>query len=293
MRLGVLTAITSFLCGLSLVAEAQIVVPGGGADIDRGSLVKRLAGADVVILGEVHDNPDHHANQAWLVGQLKPSALVAEMLKQSDTTPIRRYLDGGGDWDGLAAVVDWEKSGWPDWGMYKPIFEALGRGGVIAGAGLPRSVVRRVMTEDAADLIEDARFRPALRRAMAPELQAELEDEMIESHCGHLPREMAPMMVSAQRLRDANLAAVILKVTEHWSGQVVVITGNGHARKDRGIPAFLAEVAPQLKVVSIGQLETEAGTPPGAEVFDFAWLGAPHPRTDPCEQLRKRVKSKG
>ena len=35
------------------------------------------ASADVVILGEVHDNPRHHEVQATLVAQIAPDALVA------------------------------------------------------------------------------------------------------------------------------------------------------------------------------------------------------------------------
>ena len=293
MRSGVLVAMISLLGCFFGPAQAQILVPGQTNDIYRAGLIQRLSDADVIILGEVHDNPEHHANQAWTVRELAPSAVVFEMLKRSDETPIRMHLDKGGDWAGIADVVGWDKSGWPDWSMYQPIFESLNRGGVIAGGGIPRSVVRRVMAEPAAELIDDARFRPILERALAPALRAELEAEMVESHCGHLPPEMAPMMVAAQRLRDASLASAVLMVSEKWSGKIVVITGNGHARKDRGVPAFLAEVAPHLRVVSVGQLETEAGLPPRAEAFDIVWLTAPHPRPDPCEQLRKRVKSKG
>ena len=39
-----------------------------------------LMRADVVFLGEIHDNAAHHARQAQLVAQIKPVALVFEML---------------------------------------------------------------------------------------------------------------------------------------------------------------------------------------------------------------------
>lgn len=292
MRLGVLVAMTWLIGFFSGPAAAQIIKSGQTGELDRAGLVQQLANADVVVLGEVHDNPGHHANQAWLVAQLRPGALVAEMLNVVDDPAIKAYLDAGGDRNGIAVVVGWEKSGWPDWAMYAPIFQALPDGAVIAGAGMPRETVRRVMTEPAADLIGDTRLRPVLRRALAPELRAELEAEMVESHCGHLPPEMAPMMVEAQRLRDASLAAAVLRVVEMGAGPVVVITGNGHARRDRGVPAILAEVAASLSVISVGQLETEAGVPNGANAFDVVWLSPPHPRPDPCDELRKRVKSK-
>ena len=41
-----------------------------------------LSAADVIILGEVHDNAHHHQVQAELVTMLRPKALVWEMITQ-------------------------------------------------------------------------------------------------------------------------------------------------------------------------------------------------------------------
>jgi hypothetical protein len=59
----------------------------------------------------------------------------------------------------------------------------------------------------------------------------------------------------------------------------VVITGNGHARRDQGMPAVLAQAMPDLSVLSVGQLEGSAGAAPP---FD-RWIVTPIlPREDPC-----------
>ena len=42
--------------------------------------IARLAGADVVLLGEIHDNPEHHLRQAEAIASLSPAAVVFEML---------------------------------------------------------------------------------------------------------------------------------------------------------------------------------------------------------------------
>ena len=47
-----------------------------------------LSGAEVVFLGEVHDNPAHHERQSALVGELKPTALVFEMLTTDQSALI-------------------------------------------------------------------------------------------------------------------------------------------------------------------------------------------------------------
>ena len=64
---------------------------------------------------------------------------------------------------------------------------------------------------------------------------------------------------------------------------VVVITGNGHARRDRGIPAMLALAAPGLTIVSLGQME---GTAPPDAPFDLVIVTDAPERGDPCLAFR-------
>ena len=61
-----------------------------------------------------------------------------------------------------------------------------------------------------------------------------------------------------------------------------MITGSGHARKDRGVAAVLAQVSPATVVLSIGQLEDD----PGREApYDLWLVSDPLPRPDPCAEL--------
>jgi hypothetical protein len=48
---------------------------------------------------------------------------------------------------------------------------------------------------------------------------------------------------------------------------VVIITGNGHARTDWGVPALLAVAAPDVTVFALGQFEAE----PVSQVPFDAW----------------------
>lgn len=268
----------------------QILRAEGGGVLDRDALARDLGAAAVVIVGEVHDNPIHHLNQAWLISRLAPGALVAEMLQAADEDRIRDHLAGGGAAEGIGALVRWDKTGWPAWEIYAPIFTALPEGAAIAGAAMPRKVVRRVMTEPASALIEDPRLKAALDERLPRAVQVAMEREMVDSHCGELPVDMAPMMVEVQRLRDASLAAAVLRLVEAGAGRIVVVTGNGHARTDRGLPAVLARAAPELAVVSVGQIETGGEGDPAAEPFDYVWITERHDRPDPCERLRNRKK---
>ncbi|MEL7258709.1 MAG: ChaN family lipoprotein, partial [Pseudomonadota bacterium] len=113
-----------------------------------------------------------------------------------------------------------------------------------------------------------------------PEEQQEAREKLqAVAHCNKLPEDVLPRMVMVQRLRDAYLAQVSLQALSKTGGPVVVITGNGHARSDWGIPVYLRAADPNLAVIALGQ--GEEGSPPVGE-FNMT-LTAPAPeREDPC-----------
>ena len=245
--------------------------------------LEQLPPADIVILGEVHDNPEHHHNQARAVAALAPRALVWEMLtpEQARRMPAER-----GDAARVAEVLDWDAVGWPDFALYHPILLAA-PGARSYGAGVPRAVARRVFDESAgvvfADLFgADARHL-GLERPLAPDEQARRQAEQAAAHCHALPEALLPGMVTAQRLRDAALAHVALQALTETGGPVAVIAGSGHARNDIGVPAFLRRASPAPRVLSLGQLEA---SPEAPAPFDIWIITAPVPRPDPCDGLR-------
>jgi len=118
-----------------------------------------------------------------------------------------------------------------------------------------------------------------LDQPLDPVGQAEREAGQMTAHCDALPEDMASGMVEAQRLRDAALARAIVAAMAEGGGPVVVITGNGHARVDWGVPRMLGRALPGASVVSIGQFETAAPEDPP---FDYWIVTATVPRDDPC-----------
>lgn len=241
-------------------------------------------GADVVILGEIHDNPAHHAEQARLVAVIRPQAVVWEML-----TPAQLLQAAGADpadAAGFGAALGWEAAGWPDFAMYHPIFIASGTA-VHLGGAVPRDQLRPAMDQGALAAFGAATpwFDPAPALApLAPDDQAAREVEQAEAHCNALPADLLPGMVEAQRFRDAAMASAALGALAAGQRPVVIITGSGHARTDVGIPAMIRAARPDVTVWSLGQVEADPG--PGAP-YDAVNVAASPPREDPCAAFRQ------
>lgn len=245
-------------------------------------MLDRLPAADVVLLGEVHDNALHHDHQARAVAAIGPAALVLEMLTPDQAAAYRPGLGA----EALAEAFGWAGSGWPDFALYYPILAAAPEARVLGG-GVPRDQVRRAVSDGAAAVFGDGAARFGLDRALDPDIQAAREALQLAAHCNALPAHILPGMVEAQRLRDAALADAALQAWQVGGGPVVLITGTGHARTDWGVPALLAKAAPELSVFSLGQLErAEAAPPPDVPPFDAWIVTPPAQRPDPCEAFR-------
>ena len=271
----------------SVVPERPGVIIGpGGTVLREPELVAALEHAQIVVLGEVHDNRIHHARQARLVRQLHPRGIAFEMVPGASEEGVQVFLAQGGARGEIGPAIGWDRMGWPDWKVYAPIFEAA-PDAYIAGGGTLRSEIRVAIEDGAASAYGAGARDLGLDRPLASALQMEIEDEMIAAHCNKLPRPVAAGMVEGQRLRDARFAAAALRALAAGGGErAVLITGNGHARKDRGVPAYLRLTRPEVTVLSVGMIELEPGADPGSAArglpFDYIWLSDPAKREDPC-----------
>lgn len=254
---------------ISLMFAPTALVAGGVFD-----------GADVVFLGELHDNPAHHLRQAEYVAELSPTALVFEMLTQAQADLVTPELVA--DEAALEAALGWNASGWPDFSMYYPIFAAAPEAAYF-GAAVPRDVARAAMAEGMASAFRGDADAYGLTAVLPEGQQAEREALQLAAHCDAMPAEMLPVMVDIQRLRDAELAYSAVQAFEAHGGPVVVITGNGHARMDWGAPVYLMAAAPGLRVMSLGQ--GEEGVPPSG-LFDVVESAPEVDRGDPCAAFR-------
>ncbi|MEX0318811.1 MAG: ChaN family lipoprotein [Ruegeria sp.] len=266
--------LTILVCAVMAFWAAPLRAAFAAEDVPA-EVAEQVLAADVVILGEVHDNPHHHQVQAAMVAEMQPKAIVWEMLTEEGAGRVNATLIS--EPDKLAAAVRWAELGWPPLAMYLPIFRAT-PDAPLYGALVPRAAARAAMETGAATALGADAARYGLTVPLAPEEQAAREADQQIAHCNALPEEMLPQMVAIQRLRDAVLARAVLRAMRETGGPVAVITGNGHARKDRGVPVYLARLEPGLRVFVLGQ--SEDGRVDGG--YDAVIDSPAAEREDPC-----------
>ncbi|MFC3612379.1 ChaN family lipoprotein [Lutimaribacter marinistellae] len=261
----------------SAVALYQAVLFGAAfaSEPISADVIEAMQAADVVILGEVHDNPAHHRIQAEAVSAIDARAVVWEMLTEEGAARVNARVVS--DPEKLREEIRWAELGWPPLSMYLPIFGAA-PDALVFGALVPRPAARAAMETGPAVAFGADAARYGLTIPLPGDEQAEREADQMRAHCDALPVEILPQMVAIQRLRDAVLTRAILNALEETGGPVAVITGNGHARKDRGVPTFLARMRPGVRVFVLGQ--SEDGLIEGE--YDVVLDSPAAEREDPC-----------
>lgn len=263
--------------------------------IDEPALVAALARVRYRLLGEVHDNPEHHVLRARLVAALAATgvrpAVVFEQFDLDHEAALRAAQAAGGDAERIADAGRLDRRGW-GWPLHKPILAAA------LAAGLP--VHAGNMSRTALDAAQRATSKPdaawytRLRAARWSDAQARtLHDDIVESHCGQLPASVVPRLVVAQRIRDAAMAQAL--VDDATADGALLIAGNGHVRADLGVPVYLhAPGLPDANAssLSVGLVEATPEDERRADfpqavagdrgAYDYLWITAPASGDDPC-----------
>jgi uncharacterized iron-regulated protein len=274
-----------------------------GAFIDRTTLVDRLRSGGFVLLGEKHDNPDHHRLQAWLLRSLieagRHPAVGFEMFTVADAPAIAQHMAAHpGDAVGLAEAVNWQRSGWPPWAMYQPIAEAALQANLpIVATNLAPAMVRALGHGGAEVPDPTLSIRLELDRPLPTETRTAMAEDIRQAHCGHATEERIEAMIRIQRARDAQMAERL--VAAGRQDGAVLIAGAGHVRRDYGIPTYLASRQPVASVLSVAFLEVsqELRAPTAyaarfdqqALPFDYVWFTPRVDDQDPCTAFQEQL----
>ena len=237
----------------SLASRYAVYMGGERSDLD--AVVDAAAGADVVFLGERHDDPVAHALQLRVLQGVReragrPVALGLEMFEADVQPVLDEYLAGAiEERDFLAASRPWS-----NYADYRPLVEYAREHGLpVVATNAPARHVRLVAREGGAGALD--RLPEASLAVYPPRPWASPSDalaaafaEAMSGMAGH-GGPSAGGMLAAQNLRDLTMA---WRTAEAARGALVVhVNGSFHSAGGRGIPEHLARFAPDARVLVV------------------------------------------
>lgn len=258
--------------------------------ISPAKLTTELQSANYILLGELHDNPSHHALQAWVVRAMveksRRMSLVVEMIAADQTNALKIFYETPRrDSEQLRLFLDWDQSGWPDFAMYAPIFRAalLGDYPIVAG-NLDRTLLPALHKEGWAALSDDERKRLRIPQTLPEATGPAIRTTIATSHCNALPEKLVQTFSEIQFARDATLAEAMR--SQKGDHGALLIAGLEHVRGDRGVPWHLRKANVGGKILSVAFIEVEDHKTNPADYddtgFDILWFTPALPRVARC-----------
>lgn len=213
----------------------------------RTSAIETLAsarGAQVVLLGENHDDADHHRWQLHTLGMLLAMrgklVIGMEMLPRSAQPVLDRWVAGELGEAELLRQTQWNKVWGYDADLYLPIlhFARLHRLPLIA-LNVDRSLIRDVGAKGFAAVPADRREGVSDPAPATPAYRTLLR-RWFEQHPNGADAEdpgAFDRFVEAQLLWDRAFAEALVQASKRQPGALVVgIIGSGHLRSAHGVP---------------------------------------------------------
>ena len=263
----------------SLAERAGVTAfDGAGEAVSLRSVVDAAADADVLYLGETHDDSTAHALQLDLLAEVvrqsggRAVVLGLEMF-ETDVQPVLDEYLGGliSERDFLAAARPWSNYE----ADYRPLVEfARGAGLPVLATNAPARYVRAVARDGFGALagLSDTALgwvAPLPIAPSSPETEAAFRALMGEM-AGHGGPSVDGML-AAQTLRDATMADRIATALARRPGALVVhVNGSFHSAGGRGIPEHVARRVAGARQVVV-TMRPDDGSPAAGE-GDFVVL---------------------
>lgn len=250
------------------IPSGQIIDLKSNKTITQQELLAELAVARQLIVGEKHDNAEHHQIELWLLQNLptrRPQGSVLLEMLTADQQPrvnqVKRWLkDDPVVRDGrVQELLNWQK-GWP-WEMYGDVvMQALRAPYPLLSANIDRD---RVMA-----LYKKNEF-PEGKKSTAPAVQGALRATIIAMHEGNIEGQQLASMLSIQQQRDRYMARQLLNAPT----PSLLIAGGYHASKSIGVPLHVEDLAPGIQPVVL--MLAEKGMNITVDHADYVWFMTP------------------
>ena len=247
------------------------------------AVLDRLAAADVVYLGEVHDRAADHRIQLEILQALRsrrPLIIGMEMFQRPFQAALDDYIAGRIPEPELVKRTEYTTRWRFDWELYAPILRFARQHQLpVVALNPPGDVVRTVARQGLEGLKDrDRQWIPAPAEIrLEPESYRERLRQLYDSfHHSQGNTASFDRFFLAQVVWDETMAEqVAIALKQSPDSLIVVLAGQGHILYRDGIPQRVARRVPQRAQRPLRQvtviLNPEADIPPTAAVADYFW----------------------
>jgi len=274
---------TSGLRNLTVIAAAAVAILVGwlvevqagelrlfdlahGKAVTESQALERLGGMRIVLVGEHHNNAEHHLAQFQVIRALhragRKVAVGLEMFRSHSQADLDQWVAGGIDEARFKAIYldSWN---FP-WELYRPIFEYARRQKIVmVGLNVSRDITTQVAFHGFDSLTS---AQKGDLEGVTCDVTGEYKAYIQRAYGAHGHGRMDfSRFCEAQLVWDTAMAMnAIAYVDSHPDSILVILAGSGHARKP-GIPAQIAKRKSWPVAVLL---------PATADIFDAAHLSS-------------------
>ncbi|MGB8699697.1 MAG: ChaN family lipoprotein [Thermosynechococcaceae cyanobacterium] len=259
---------------------------------DQVQTLQKIRTANIIYLGETHDQPADHAAQLATLQELSrqntPLTLALEMFQRPYQGVLDAYLAGRISEAELLDQTEYRQRWGFDWQLYAPILRwAKARQIPLLALNTPTATIRKVARNGLESLIaEDFKWIPPLadidtRNQAYRQRMQELYDSFHRKKGNNTGFDR---FFQAQVLWDETMAEAI---AQSWlkfpSRQIVVLVGQGHLLYGDGIPSRVARrlqqstTKPWQQYTVLINPPQELQGPQPRPVADFLWFTPTQP----------------
>ncbi|OGH04762.1 MAG: hypothetical protein A2600_03115 [Candidatus Lambdaproteobacteria bacterium RIFOXYD1_FULL_56_27] len=281
-----------------------------GSPVDQAQLWEALGPAQVIFLGENHDNLRHHKIQVelleHLVGQGKKPALGMELFSKEQTSLLMAFVqsnpkDPAQAEQRLRKALGWEgREEWP--GYLEVLRYARQERLEVFGLDLEAGLIRRLTGLEVQELslVEQSLLPPVSNPGEA--YQALMFEKFTQGHCGWSePKHLAGLY----RVWLARNEAMALTLTQAYRPDrpLVALMGSGHLEFGQAVPWAFKRRLPAVPTFGLALMEVGLDRPALAAYFEpqtslgrdfgpsfpWIWLTDRHSWVDPCLRFKSQL----
>lgn len=266
---------------LVAVRPNEIVDTHRRRSVSLQEMIRQLEPATFILIGEQHDNAQHHLFQAQVIEglvQAGRSVIVGmEMFDRTKQHPLNLWTLNRLSEAEFIQQSEWQTQWGFDFALYRPIFEVVYRHRLrLVGLNVPRALVRQTARQGWQSIPEAERLG-----IPDPDLSVEEHRKLFYALLGGghpTGQQQTDNFYAAQVVWDTGMADTALRYLERTVPSprlaFVILAGNGHVMYDVGI---------SLRLRMRTNLPTRVITPlpPSAQPMqvraslgDFVWLPA-------------------